>query len=218
MSPQNQTMIEICDELTKDGKELIITWDGGNDEGNFYTQLDGIVFINENYDLDPIEEYVCNHLGYGSFAGDFSTNGELKYNRETKCFEGRDNYSTSETENYKCRLKVSVPLDIWFDQLHINIEMENEDKPEVVSTFIIANGPRIDRHTEIENRIDTHLKRQVIRMSNNMDDFISLFEDLRISKRDFREHENKLVFFIKNLSYSYDYTKDNDVQIYLPEQ
>lgn len=218
MLTQNQTMIELCDDLTKDGKELTITWDGGNDEGCFYIQLDGAVFINENYDLDPIEEYVSNHLGYGSFAGDFSTNGELKYNRETKCFEGTDNYSTSETDDYTCRIKVSVPLDIWFDQLHINIEMENDDKPEVVSTFIIANGPRIDRHTEIEKKIDTHLKRQVIRMSNNMLDFISLFEDVRISKQEFQERENKLVFFIKKLTYSYDFTKDKDIQIYLPEQ
>jgi hypothetical protein len=211
-------MIELCDELTKDGKELIITWDGGNDSGSFYTQLDGTVFISEKYDLDPIEEYVCNHLGYGSFAGDFNTNGELKYNRETKCFEGTDNYSTSETEDYMCRLKVSVPTDIWFDQLHINIEMEKEDKPEVVSTFIIANGPRTDRHTKFEKRIETHVKRQVTRMSNKMHDFISLFEDFRISKREFHERENKLVFVIKKLTYSYDFTKDNDIQIYLPEQ
>jgi hypothetical protein len=96
MKPQKATMIELCDELTKDGKDLLIKWNGGNDDGYFEILLDGNQ-LDDEIDFESIENYVSNSLGYGSFAGDFSTNGELIYHRETKSFDGVDNYSTAES-------------------------------------------------------------------------------------------------------------------------
>jgi hypothetical protein len=217
MKEQKTTMIEVCDELTKNGKSLIITWDGGNDDGWFEILLDGKL-IGDEIDFDPIEAYITDQLGYGSFNGDYSTTGELIYNRETKSFEGIDTYSTSESDNYLCKIKVIVPDDIWFDQLDINIEMQDDDdEPNVASSFIISNGPRIDLHTEIENKIGKNIKKQVMKIQEGIRNFNSLYENVSIANREFSKRKDKLFFIIKKVGYSYDGCQDNNIQIQLPE-
>jgi hypothetical protein len=217
MKKQKATMIELCDELTKDGKNLVITWNGGNDDGYFEILLDGNQ-LNDEIDFNPIEDYISNNLGYGSFAGDFSTTGELLYDRETKSFDGVDNYSTAESENYLCAIKVIVPDDIWFDQLDIYIEMENdEEEPNVAPAFIIANGPRIDQHTEIESKIGETIKKQVMEVQEGISNFNSLYENITIAHREFSKRNHKLVFVIKKIEYSYDGCHENIIHIQLPE-
>jgi hypothetical protein len=217
MKQQKPTMIELCDDLTKEGKKLAITWNGGNDDGFFEILLDGNQ-LDDEIDFGPIQEHISNSLGYGSFAGDFSTNGELVYNRETKSFDGIDKYSTAESENYLCAIKVTVPDEIWFDQLDIYIEMENDDEePNVAPSFIIANGPRIDQHTEIENKIGDTIKKQVMKVQEGISNFNSLYENITIAHREFIKRNDKLVFVIKKIEYSYDGCQENIIHIQLPE-
>jgi hypothetical protein len=217
MKQQKATMIELCDELTKDGKNLVISWNGGNDEGYFEMLLDGNR-LDDEIDIEPIEDYISKNLGYGSFAGDFSTTGELVYDRETKSFDGTDNYSTAESNNCECAIKVTVPGDIWFDQLEIYIEMENDDEePNIASAFIIANGPRIDQHTEIENIIAETIKKQVMEVQECISDFNSLYENITIAHREFRKRNDKLVFVIQKIEYSYDSYQENIIHIQLPK-
>ncbi|WP_143774018.1 hypothetical protein [Niastella vici] len=217
MKQQQPTMIKLCDELTKDGKNLVITWNGGNDEGYFEILLDEEP-LDDEIDFGPIEDYISKALGYGSFAGDFSTTGELTYNRETKSFDGIDNYSTSESDNYMCTINVTVPDNIWFDQLDIFIEMESdEEEPNVAPSFIIANGPRIDHHTEIENKIGEMIKKQVMEVQEGIPNFNSLYENITIAHREFIKRSNKLVFVIKKIEYSYDGCRENIIHIQLPE-
>lgn len=217
MKQQQPTMIELCDELTKDGKRLVITWNGGSDEGCFEMLLDG-QRLDDEIDFEPLEDYISERLGYGSFAGDFSTTGELTYNRQTKCFEGIDVYSSAESENYMCAIKVTVPDIVWFDQLDIYIEMEDgDDEPKIAPSFIIANGPRIDQHTEIENMIEKTIKKQVMKIQAGIPNFNSLYENITITHRDFNKRSNKLVFVIKKIEYSYDSCRENLIDIQLPE-
>lgn len=217
MKQQQPTMIKLCDELTKDGKNLVITWNGGNDDGYFEILLDDNR-LDDEIDFEPIEDYISKRLGYGSFAGDYSTTGELMYNRETKSFDGIDNYYTAESNNYMCTIKVTVPDDIWFDQLDIFIEMENDDEePHIAPSFIIANGPRVDQHTEIENKIGETIKKQVMKVQEGISNFNSLYESITIAHREFSKRNDKLVFVIKKIEYSYDGCHENIIHIQLPE-
>jgi hypothetical protein len=111
-----------------------------------------------------------------------------------------------------------VPDDIWFDQLDIYIEMENgDDKPSVAPSFIIANGPMTDQHTEIENKIEEAIKKQVIKVLEDISNFNSLYENITIAHQEFNKRKDKLVFVIKKIEYSYDGCHENSIHIQLPE-
>lgn len=217
MSRQELTMTERCDELTKDGKVLSITWNGGNDSGWFEMKLDDETIGEDTNEMDPIIEHVADHLEYGSFAGDFSTDGELVYNRETKCFEGTDTYSETDNADKQCTIKVPVTKEIWFDHLQIQIEAEDQENPAVSVAFIITNGPRIANHSDIGLKLEHLIKKQVKSVIATISNFSGLWENLRIPFRDFQDQNGKLVHVIKQLTYSLNKSHTKEIEIQIPE-
>jgi uncharacterized protein involved in tellurium resistance len=71
--------------LSEGAKEIRVTWEGGNDEGSFSLYVD-----DKDIDIDwnkkdgsyDLIDYIGDEIGYGSFAGDFNTNGEVVYDVE----------------------------------------------------------------------------------------------------------------------------------------
>src|SRR5581483_5032787 len=80
-------------ETNKD-RNISFTWSGGDDEGWGSLEIDGKK-VKGN---DPIAEKICdrifNVLDYGSFAGDFGTEGTLDFDTETLQFKGIDYYTS----------------------------------------------------------------------------------------------------------------------------
>ena len=117
MKVENSSLVEYCDNLVKEGKELALNWEGGGDSGWVYFTVDG-----KEDDSDEIRRLIdaCYEvLDYGSWAGEFSANGEATYNPKTKCFEGVDNYGEDTTETHRCKIDIVVPERLWFDSIEV---------------------------------------------------------------------------------------------------
>lgn len=76
------TVAQWCDEQVKNGHTLTLKWDGGNDSGWVYFELDGEELTNEY--TEKLVDYCYSELDYGSWAGDFSANGEAEYDPKRK--------------------------------------------------------------------------------------------------------------------------------------
>ena len=72
-----QGLIEWLDEQADLGKDVMLKWEGGNDSGWAYFELDGETIENEH--TDRLVNWMYDHLDYGSWAGDFSAQGEAVY-------------------------------------------------------------------------------------------------------------------------------------------
>ena len=53
-----------------------------------------------------------NELDYGSWAGDFSANGEAVYDSKEKAFVGTDYYSETESVPVKVSIPINIPKDL----------------------------------------------------------------------------------------------------------
>jgi len=119
-----KAIIEYCDKLTENGEELMLGWEGGGDSGWLYLRVNGEEV--NSPEADWLIEELNNVLDYGSWAGEFSANGEAYYNRETKTFDG-DNYYT-ETEGDIVELdeadiiQIKIPTKYTFDVLNVNLD------------------------------------------------------------------------------------------------
>lgn len=211
-------IINYCDGLTKHGEKLAVTWSGGNDSGWFQLELDGEP-IHETSKLDDsITDLVENELGYGSFAGDFSTDGELIYNRDTKSFEGTDTYSETSSEKNDCAIEIYIPKNIWFDQLEVQIEASYETIEEASVRFIITNGPRIPAHSELENQLKQKILKKFLQEIRKIDECTSVWENFILKFDEFISKGKERVFTIKQFEYNFCDSRDNHINIYLTDK
>lgn len=122
-----QAILEKCQKLTENGERLMVSWNGGGDEGFFELRLDDNMLEDDYGKEDSIIDLVEEHLGYGGFSGSFNVSGEVEYDREEYCFTGTDDYNESESATCGCDIKITVPEGLWFDSLAVDISMNVED-------------------------------------------------------------------------------------------
>jgi hypothetical protein len=215
---EKQTLRQWLDALEAEGKEVKVTWEGGNDDGSFSVYVDDKEIDIEHKSMGGLlVDVVADEIAYGSFAGDYSTNGELFYSKGE--LTGIDYYSSSESACLELRkkdyIRIEVPEYLWFDTLSINTEGYHEDDGiELTVNFNITNGPVVDEHTTLEEtlsemlektiseRLD-HVKEQVNYVSN---DWNFRFDEGEII-------DGKRVFFIKEIDYNYEDGEDKDICI-----
>lgn len=198
-------IIKWCDEIVQSGKELSFNWDGGGDSGMFELLIDG---EDVSYTF-PEAEYIIYKLyytlGYGSFAGEFSTVGHTTYDPNTKCFTGEDRYSQCESVMCNCAITISVPKDLWFDEVEYSF---GEDYAPAVS-FVIKNGFLTNRHEEVvtlltetlDDGIDAVIDK--FKMDTGNDDIVDYYQDDRIPRSWFKEEGDNLVYTIDRVFLSY---------------
>jgi hypothetical protein len=118
-------LIEWCDDRVDNHNGLKLVWEGGNDSGWIrLTDLHGVEINNK--EADWLVEEMDNTLDYGSWAGDFDANGEAIYSKETKCFEGTNYYSTSESDSKSIiPARIVIPKKIYFTDLIISTADNN---------------------------------------------------------------------------------------------
>lgn len=198
-----------CRELTRNGEKLTFTWDGGNDEG--YIRL----FVNDQ-PLDESDDatyrlliYLEQSLGYGSFAGNFHTEGKCEFDREDGWFTGTGTYSEDKEELDLCDFKLQVPSDFWFDELNISIRGEYDCSPTVALEFEILNGPIHNRCDQLEKDLQAQLEKDLDKFVSEFDEYVSLWHDMQISINEFIEKEGLLTYTITEMPYNYeDCTED----------
>lgn len=207
----NKEIIKWCDEQHAQEKELKLLWDGGGDSGWVHFELDGEDVSNEY--IDALVDQMYDLLDYGSWAGEFSANGEAVYDPEKKAFVGIDHYGEDDSVDYPVKLEIRVPASIIFDRLEI--EIEDEAVSDV--TFIVKNGFKEDTE-EIENSIKAKLDDDldlVIEEFSKEYDFRNIWNDESYERSDFviDEKTGELVLTIKQLQIGM--TEATDKNIYL---
>jgi hypothetical protein len=210
------------EELISEGaKEIKITWEGGNDEGSFYLYVDGKdVDIDWNKKDGPYDliEYIGDEIGYGSFAGDFNTNGEVVYDVEKKEFIGYDSYEVQQEYSYKLRkpLVLTIPKDLWFDTVEANMSGYDDDIDASVR-LSITNGPVVQEHIDFESKSVKALEQIANQLFDDIDDVRDMWiseapvkrEDLSVDK------DGNPYHVVTNIIYSKYVENDKQISIQL---
>jgi hypothetical protein len=209
-------LLEWCNKHHAEGKTLSIHWDGGNDSGWVHFQIDGEECSEP--EAEALVDLMYSELDYGSWAGDFSANGEASWDPEEKAFIGTDYYSQSEGTSSKANIEVRIPKYIPFDEMHIN----TDEKLNVTSEIMIINGFIHPETKFIELKLNETLS---VKFSEAVDEalekrgeeFSSGWFTYRIMRNDFKEDGDDLVATIDTIEYSVHDGHDNYVEINLNE-
>lgn len=214
---KKQTAKQWLDQLEAEGKEVAFVWEGGNDDGSFYLEIDDVNSTGEMSDL--VTDLVGDSLSYGSFAGDFSTNGRLVYSEGE--FSGTDYYSVSETDTVTHTIKIEVPDHLWFDVLSIDTEGSfYEEDVDVTASFSIHNGPVVPEHTEIENDIERLVGTTIsdVLVGTQRTDLNYVYNNWTFEFEDGQVENGKRVFYINEFDFSYESTTENELCIPISDE
>jgi len=194
---------EELDALVKEGKEIKVTWDGGNDSGTITVYVDGRgLDFGDDLESD-ISDLIDGALDYGSWAGDFSARGEVFYDSEKSAFVGEGEEITSEYESEDCNIEVEVPKAFNFDSISIEISGDWEYDPVgVFCRFNISNGPVFEEHMGLQNKIQETLEKDITDVISKLNCTVgSVYNDWVINRDDMDEVGENLVFVIESISY-----------------
>lgn len=199
------TALQWLDEESKN-HILEIVWEGGGDSGWVHFEKDETEFSNQFTDM--LIDYMHDELNYGSWAGEFQSNGRAEYNPKTKCFEGMDYYGEDESRSMNTKITIKVPENLWFDQLIIETEGNYDDAIDVSVRFIIKNGFVTPQHEDFINNLKEGLKEKIQNEIDGITDFEirGCWNNVQIQYSQFDKDENPGF-----LSYS---LMDLDVTVY----
>ena len=216
------TLTEWCDQQVKDGHELKLVWDGGGDSGWCHFEIDGGDVENEY--TNHLVNHMYDELDYGSWAGEFTAQGDAIYNPETKCFEGTDYYSEESTESVEANIEVRIPKSLWFSQLSIRFECDHgEDDVKAECSFLISNGFFTPEHTEAEVALSIDLKdrvdEEVDKYMKQGVDFSGMWQNIVLTPADFTSLEDSdlQIATIKDLDFRYQDSEDNKIYLNVKE-
>lgn len=213
-----KAMIAYCDEATKNGEKLSVTWDGGGDSGWFEMIQDGKKIDDPSGFLYAMYDYIAEYMGYGSFAGDYSTSGELVYDRKSKSFEGIDYYSDTSTDTHTCAIEIRIPNKVWFDRLELRIDAEGGIvEKDTSAQLIVLNGPHIHEHDYWEGEINYIVQEGIREASEEIEDICDINERITIEYDAFIPEGNELVFTVEQFQYSYNRNDERELTIYLTD-
>ena len=201
---------ERLDELVKEGNEIRVTWDGGNDSGTIHVYVgDRELDYGESLESE-ISGVIDNALDYGSWAGDFSAHGEVVYDSEQGAFFG-DGYETvSDYTSAGCEIEVKVPKALNFDSITIESTGDWEYDPiHITCRFNISNGPVFEEHIDIQREIEESIEHAVTSEIGNLNCTVgSVYNDWVINRDEMKEVGDDLVYVIDSLGYEDKVTND----------
>lgn len=214
-----QEIIDWCDKMSAEGKNPILKWEGGGDSGWVHMEDE------DGHAIDcPEAEWLINEmydtLDYGSWAGEFSANGEAGYNAETKMFEGTDYYSEQSRESCPSDVVVAIPAHIPFDSL--SIETSEYDSMDINISFRVDNlfthpdikDLQIKLELELKNKIQSTIDSYI---NESGFEFSSYYNTYDISVSDFKKVGNELLYTIPELEFEINETQEKDIVIDLKE-
>lgn len=222
----NKDLKELFKELHEKYKtdDIRISWEGGNDEGAYDLFIDDeSVDCYENRESVEYQfvDSIASIIGYYSFAGDFFTNGEVSYNKETQSLEGDDSYEENAEKvrflEEEDKIRFKIPGYLWFDSVVLEASGHAEDL-DVRFRFIITNGPVCEEHIEIESRVEDQIKNDIlerIKEETYVGDVNSVYVD-KEETRDSMEKDKDGNFILSIESITYYQYETNDKTISIP--
>jgi hypothetical protein len=213
---------EYVAKLVSEGaKEIKVTWEGGNDEGSYYLYVDGkdihIDWHKKDGAYDLID-FIGDEIGYGSFAGEFSTDGEVVYDVEKGAFLGDDNYEEQQEFTYKFRkpLVLTVPKDLWFDTVEVDMSGYDDDI-DVSVRLSVTNGPVVQEHIDFESDSVAALNVIANQLFDDVDEVRDLwFSGAPVRREDLSVDEKGNPYYtLTELMYSKYVGEDKEIRIQL---
>jgi hypothetical protein len=215
---EKQSLKQWLDDLESQGHEVKVTWEGGNDDGSFSVYVDDEEISTEGTSMGGLlVDVVADEIAYGSFAGDYSTNGELIYSKGE--LTGIDNYSCSESACLELKkkdyIRIEVPEYLWFDTLTINTEGYHEDSGiDVTVNFNISNGPVVDEHSTLEESLSEMIRDAVTERLDHVKEQVNyVYSDWSFRFDEGQIIDGKRVFFIEDIDYNYEDGEDKEICI-----
>lgn len=195
-----KSILQWCKEQHDAGKELTLRWEGGGDSGWCYFEIDGSQVENEY--TTALVEHMYDVLDYGSWAGEFNASGEATYNPDTNSFVGTDYYGEDSHSTMDADVKISIPKELWFDQLHIECECYYDGGANVHVQFHVKNGFLLGEHAAYCEILEKELLEKFDNLFSNYqgpDEFRGCNESWFISRDEFRIEEDMLVYTMETI-------------------
>jgi hypothetical protein len=214
-------------KLSSEGKEITVSWEGGNDSGCYYAHID-------NGDLGYDDEYgnklcafVADYMEYGSFAGEFSTTGKVFYDPAKNAFIGDDDYYQDESRNIDCKIPLKISKELWFDSLNIDINTnyawEEYDIDSVDVRLVVNNGPIVDLHSDTEETLKKYIYDEIVNLVTShfslegIDNLRNIHGEYNILFNTFKEEGDYRIGYIKSIDCTYEVSNYKDVYIELED-
>jgi hypothetical protein len=197
-----KSIVQWCKSLHEAGNELTLKWEGGGDSGWVYFEIDGESADNE-YTRALIDK-MDNTLDYGSWAGEFQANGKAIYDAPTRTFEGTDYYGEDGNDVIDSNIVINIPKRLWFDTLHVEVECNYDETPNISVQFLIKNGFLTQEHLDICSNLEEILRDDFEALFSNYEtndncDFRGSNDSFILERKDGIEDEDMLVFKINKI-------------------
>jgi len=159
------SVLKWCKQLHRQGKTLTLHWDGGNDSGWVWMEIDGLRVhshpekeIQSAPQAEELIQKMYRELDYGSWAGEFHASGEATFDPKKEAFVGEGYYSEDCSVAVPCRLTITVPANLWFDHLELSIVTEHDcESPVVEVDLMVANGVKTDGHFQVQEVVKAQI-------------------------------------------------------------
>lgn len=219
MSYTKKELLEWCLDQDAQGHSLALGWDGGGDSGYVSWHGDS----EENDYTDALIDLCYDELDYGSWAGEFSANGEAIFDSKENAFIGTDNYSEESYIDINASIKIKVPKHLQFDVFHYEIDCPYEEGATVHVTLSIKNGFKLPEEEILIEKLQTNLEEQVDQLiadysDSNEAEGIRCYETEMIDREEFTEEGDYLVYTLTSLNVSIDKYDPRQVFIDLNDQ
>jgi hypothetical protein len=224
MKDKQLSLRQKLDALAAQGKEIKVTWEGGNDSGGYNLFIDNVE-VNDNVLFDEIVDPISNTIDYGTWAGDYFADGSVVYNSDEGSFmgEGKDTESEGGTLD-GITIEIRVPKSLNFDSVEINTEGTYcLGELNTTCRFGIANGPVFPEHTEVEDALRDHVRDTISTIIDTdlacKDEEVGwVYNDWSIKRESFKEDGDDLVAIIDEMDFTYNNTRYQSHHISINEE
>lgn len=217
---EKKSMLNWLNQLSKDGNQLAIKWEGGGDSGWAYFEIDGEQVENEY--TNSLVDYMYETLDYGSWAGEFTASGEAIYNPKTRAFEGTDYYGEDGNDIIDTDIVVKVPKKLWFDSIHIECECYNDETAKMSVRTIVKNGFTTGEHSAFCSNLEQYLQDEFDALFSNFEssdyhEFRGCNDSWIVERSEMKEEGDMLVFTIDKIDVMTTETQDKPVFLELTD-
>lgn len=201
----DEAVLAWCKDLHEKGYELAMSWSGGNDSGYVEFILDKPDKTDQDLEyIEYLENQCYDELDYGSWAGEFTAEGQATFDPEQNAFVGTDYYYEDTSEEVDCNIRLAVPKDVWFDRLEMHIEDHDIN---VSSELVVVNGFKTLGHEITQDNLNESVQDQVNEIISGIENYRSMWTDITVNYSEFTPEGDEMVHYITSLEVG---TEDGD--------
>ena len=225
MKDKQLSLRQKLDDLASQGKEIKVTWEGGNDSGGYNLFIDGDEVNYGDEVFYEIVDVISDTIDYGSWSGDYFADGSVVYNSDEGAFigEGKDTESEGGMIG-EIAIEVRVPKILNFDSVEILTEGTLcWDELNSTCRLAVSNGPVFQEHAEAQEDLRDRIIESVIHILEThpecKDEEIGyVYNEWSIRRDLFKEDGDDLVYIIDEIQFSYNNTKYQSYHISINDE